>query len=68
MAAGIGGFVALVHGPWLPLTVVIFAAALVTFLTSALAPEPMLRASVRAMVPTEEAMRRGDKHNWSWPG
>jgi hypothetical protein len=64
MAVVIGGFVALAGGPWLWISLGSGLAFLLMLGVNAVAPERALERSVRAMVPTQESMERGDRRNW----
>jgi hypothetical protein len=64
IAVVIGSFAALAGGPWLRIGLVAGLLTLLMVGISAVAPERALERSVRAMVPTQESMERGDKRNW----
>ena len=62
-----GGVVAIAGGPWLLLGLAFALILLLPLDVHALAPERALEWSVRANVPSQESMERGDR-NRSWPG
>jgi hypothetical protein len=63
----VAALIAIAGGPWLLVGAAALAAMSLLVLPNALFPERMLRRAVRIM-PTEEAIRRGDKRRQNWPG